>query len=169
YDWVDYAKGIAIFLVVYRHSFEGLKRAGVDTASFMGLEYANILFFSFRMPLFFIVSGMFLSSSLAKRGLNTFIGQKAKTILYPYFLWGGLQISSQLLLSGMVNASRTAEDYLFLLYDPKGVDQFWYLYALFNVTALYALIKIYARFTVVFQLALGIVLYYFSAFATRQG
>ena len=50
YDWVDYAKGIAIFLVVYRHSYLGLKLSGIDTTDYMYLEYGNIMFFSFRMP-----------------------------------------------------------------------------------------------------------------------
>ena len=60
YNWIDYARGIAIILVVYRHSFEGIKRAGFSTANYHFLEYANIIFFSFRMPLFFIVSGIFI-------------------------------------------------------------------------------------------------------------
>lgn len=169
YDWVDYAKGIAIFLVVYRHSFEGLKRAHLNTQDFMGLEYANILFFSFRMPLFFIVSGMFLSSSLVKRGLGTFTGQKAKTIIYPYFFWGILQISTQILFSGMVNSSRSAEDYLLLLYNPKGVDQFWYLYALFNVTILYAIIKTFFKATTTIQMVIGVAMYYLSTHASQRG
>ncbi len=168
YDWVDYAKGIAIFLVVYRHVFEGLKRSGLDATNFIGLEYANIVFFSFRMPLFFIISGMFISSSLAKRGFKVLFGQKAKTILYPYFLWGGLQLTLQVLLSGYVNSDRTVKDYIYLIYAPRALDQFWYLYALFNVTILYAFLKTYLKLSSGVQLILGVLMYYFSAHATQH-
>lgn len=169
YGWVDYAKGIAIFLVIYRHGFEGLKRAGLNAADFIGLEYANIMFFSFRMPLFFIVSGMFVASSLAKRGLPVFAGQKAKTILYPYFLWGALQITVQLAMGPYVNSSRTTSDYLYLLYNPHGVDQFWYLYALFNVTVLYAMLRTFLKLTGTGQLFLGLVFYYLSSYSSQHG
>lgn len=134
----------------------------------MGLEYANIMFFSFRMPLFFIVSGIFLASSLAKRGLGPFTAQKAKTILYPYFLWGILQITFQIVLSNYVNSDRTPEHYTYLLYSPRRVDQFWYLYALFNVTVLYALIKTFFQFKPVVQVALGLIMYFFSAYSEQQ-
>jgi fucose 4-O-acetylase-like acetyltransferase len=169
YDWVDYAKGIAIFLVVYRHVFEGLKRSGLNSEDFMGLEYANIMFFSFRMPLFFIVSGVFLTSSLVKRGLSAFAGQKAKTILYPYFLWGIFQITFQILLSSYVNSDRTPEHYTYLLYSPRRVDQFWYLYALFNVTILYAATKTFFKLTPLVQVLIGTAMYFFSAYSEQQG
>jgi fucose 4-O-acetylase-like acetyltransferase len=168
YDWVDYAKGIAIFLVVYRHVFEGLKRSGLNSEDYIGFEYANIMFFSFRMPLFFIVSGMFLTSSLVKRGLSSFLTQKVKTILYPYFLWGIFQISFQIIFSAYVNSDRTPEHYTYLLYSPRRVDQFWYLYALFNVTMLYAVTRTFFKFKPLVQLIIGTVMYYFSAYTEQQ-
>ncbi len=168
YDWIDYAKGIAIFLVVYRHAFEGLKRSGLNASDYLGLEYANIMFFSFRMPLFFIISGMFISSSLAKRGFRLLLSQKAKAILYPYFLWGVFQITLQIILSSFVNSDRSFNDYGYLIYAPREVDQFWYLYALFNVTILYAFLKAHLRLRHASQLLLGVVMYCLSAYATQN-
>ena len=169
YGWVDYAKGIAIFLVVYRHVFEGLKRAGLDVEGFMGFEYANIIFFSFRMPLFFIVSGIFVSGSLAKRGFSGFTSQKFKTILYPYFLWAALQISLQILLSSYVNADRTLIDYTYLFYSPRRIDQFWYLYALFNVSVVYVFVTTYLKANPKVQIFAGLIMYFFSAWTEQQG
>jgi fucose 4-O-acetylase-like acetyltransferase len=162
--WIDYARGIAIILVLYRHVFEGLKSAGLAVQEYIELEHANVLFFSFRMPLFFIVSGIFFASSLQKRGLGTFTKVKAQTILYPYFIWGFIQLTIQIILSGYVNANRSAEDYLLLLYLPRGVEQFWYLYALFNVSVLYAIMTAVAKFDYRWNLLLGIALYYLSAY-----
>lgn len=166
--WIDYAKGIAIVLVLYRHTFEGIKNSGISIKDYLSLEYANIIFFSFRMPLFFIVSGIFVAGSLEKRGLKSFTGTKIRTILYPYFLWGILQITLQLLFSKYVNSHRTIGDYLYLLYLPREVEQFWYLYALFNVTILYVFVKEKLKITPVQAIGIGVILYYLSAIAYQK-
>jgi fucose 4-O-acetylase-like acetyltransferase len=167
--WIDYARGIAILLVVYRHVFEGIKRSGAQVQDFMFLENANIIFYSFRMPLFFILSGVFITASLAKRTLPSFISNKAKVILYPYFLWGAIQIALQLIMAGYVNADRKISDFLYLFYLPREVEQFWYLYTLFNVTILYAFLKVKMRFPVTAQLFLGIILFYSSVLMSQNG
>src|SRR5579862_1800772 len=83
YPWIDYSRGIAIFLVLYRHIFEGIKRSGLSIERYTYLEHANIIFFSFRMPLFFIISGIFIGASIRKRGISNFIVNKWKILLYP--------------------------------------------------------------------------------------
>ncbi len=162
HTWIDYARGIAIILVLYRHVFEGIKNSGISIEEYLPIEHANILFFSFRMPLFFIVSGIFVIGSLQKRGFQHFLETKARIILYPYFLWGILQITLQILLSDYVNANRSSHSYLELLYAPRTVDQFWYLYALFNVSILYVtgvhFLKINTRYNVV----IGLFFFYIS-------
>lgn len=166
--WVDYAKGIAIILVLYRHVFEGIKNAGIDVSKYLFLEEWNIIFFSFRMPLFFIVSGIFVSSSFAKRGMKKFVQTKLRTILYPYFLWGIIQITLQLIFSNYVNGPIGASSYLDLLYLPREIEQFWYLYALFNVTVLYVVLKYYVKLKPWHNLVLGIILFLFSAFLYQK-
>jgi fucose 4-O-acetylase-like acetyltransferase len=168
YNWIDYARGIAIILVVYRHSFEGIKRAGFSISNYLYLEHANIIFFSFRMPLFFIVSGIFISGSLFKRGLNGLISNKARTILYPYFLWGALQITLQIIFGQYLSSQRKVSHYLDLFYLPREVEQFWYLYALFNVSVLYAIVKMKLRLMSRHQLILGALLYLLSAFTSQH-
>lgn len=164
-NWIDYARGIAIILVVYRHLFEGLKRtpalksAGVNVESYLFLEQANIFFFSFRMPLFFIVSGVFIGASLAKRGWGALVENKARTILYPYFLWGIIQIGIQILFAAFINSQKSAADFLYLLYSPREVEQFWYLYALFNTTIIFAFLKEKAKLKSIHQLFLGLTLF----------
>jgi fucose 4-O-acetylase-like acetyltransferase len=173
-NWIDYARGIAIILVVYRHLFEGLKRtpalkaAGVNVESYWLLEQANIFFFSFRMPLFFIVSGIFVGASLAKRGLGSLVENKARTILYPYFLWGFIQIGIQILFSAFINSKKTAADFLYLLYSPREIEQFWYLYALFNTTIVFAFLKVKAKLKSLHQIILGVVLFLISAWLSRN-
>lgn len=162
--WIDYARGIAIILVLYRHIFEGISRSGVESLQYQWLENANIIFYSFRMPLFFILSGIFIDKSLAKRKVKGLIRNKINILLYPYLLWSVIQISIQILLSGYVNADRGLADYGYVLLYPRRIDQFWYLYALFNVTVLYILTKEKLKFSVWHQLIVGGALYLFSSY-----
>jgi len=111
------------------------------------------------MPLFFIISGMFVSGSLVKRGLGTYVNTRFKVILYPLLLWGAIQITIQFVLKDYVNAQREPIDYLNLIIYPRRIEQFWYLNALFFVGALYALLKTTFRINYWHQLLLGIVLY----------
>ncbi|WPQ60962.1 acyltransferase [Chitinophaga sancti] len=162
--WIDYARGIAIILVLYRHIFEGISRSGVEAAQFSWLENANIIFYSFRMPLFFILSGVFIGKSLAKRGMKNLIVNKFNILLYPYLLWSALQITIQICLSGLVNADRGWADYGYIFIYPRRIDQFWYLYALFNVTVLYILTKEKLRLKIWHQLVIGFAAYMYSSY-----
>jgi len=164
--WIDYARGIAIILVLYRHIFEGISRSGVEAAQFSWLEHANIIFYSFRMPLFFILSGVFIGKSLAKRGMKNLIVNKFNILLYPYLLWSALQITIQICLSGLVNANRGVADYGYIFLFPRRIDQFWYLYALFNVTVLYILTKEKLRLKIWHQLSIGFVAYMYSSYVS---
>jgi fucose 4-O-acetylase-like acetyltransferase len=164
--WIDYARGIAIILVLYRHIFEGISRSGVEAAKYSWLEHANIIFYSFRMPLFFILSGVFIGKSLAKRGVKNLIVNKASILLYPYLLWSVIQITLQMALGGYVNANRSWIDYMYVLFYPRMIDQFWYLYALFNVTVIYILTREKLHFKVWHQLIIGFILYLFSSYSS---
>lgn len=154
--WVDYARGICIILVVYRHVFEGLDNVGIGSHSYPLLKYLNIFFFSFRMPLFFIVSGIFLGGSLKRKGFGEYITGRFHTIFYPLLIWGSIQVTLQIIFANYANADRTGMDYLNLIIDPRKIEQFWYLNALFFVSVIYALIKCYAKYKPFEQLLLGI-------------
>src|SRR5262249_17632308 len=128
--WVDYLRAIAIILVVYRHSLIGIERSGIYVPAY--LENANMIFYSFRMPLFFIVSGLFISRSLKTKSLKQLVEIKFENLLYPYLVWTVIQITLQIIMANYVNSDRSWRDYTFILYQPRALDQFWYLPALFN-------------------------------------
>ncbi len=158
YAWIDYAKGICIILVTFRHVQEGLHPPG-EPYPYAALKFADVFFFSFRMPLFFIVSGIFLGGTLRKKSVNDYIAGRFKTLVWPLLLWGCIQITLQLIFKGYVNADREPIDYLNLLIKPREIEQFWYLHTLFLTGSLYALLKVKAKFTMVHQIMLGIILY----------
>jgi fucose 4-O-acetylase-like acetyltransferase len=170
--WVDYLKGIAVILVVYRHVLIGIQRyvagqqaKGVAISDVpVYLERANTIFFSFRMPLFFILSGIFISGSLAKRTARQVIATKFENLLYPYFIWVFLQVTLQIILGGSTNSNRGLIDYTYILYQPRALDQFWYLPALFNTSVIYLLVKTRIGPPVWGQFLIGGVLYFLSPY-----
>src|SRR4028119_177507 len=99
FPWIDYARGICIILVCYRHSFEGLINAGFPTNKYPLLELINSSLVTFRMALFFILSGSFISGTLAKKKYRTYVADRFKVILYPMLIWGAIQITLQLVFS----------------------------------------------------------------------
>lgn len=164
-QWIDYARGICIILVCYRHCFEGLKQAKLDIHAYPALEILNICFYSFRMPLFFIISGLFVASSLFKKGIGNYVGNRFKIIFYPLLIWGSIQITIQFLLKNYVNAQREPMDYLNLIIRPRLIEQFWYLNALFFVGTIYAVLKYYLKLKQWQQLSLSMIFYSVSSYA----
>lgn len=137
YAWVDYAKGIAIILVVFRHAVFGLENTGFEIAK--PIMDVNAILYSFRMPLFFLLSGLFFHASLKKSGAGNFVIGKLNTLLWPYVIWAVIQLTLQIFFAGQVNNQRSGMDFLKILYQPRALDQLWYLFALFNVTMVYLL------------------------------
>jgi fucose 4-O-acetylase-like acetyltransferase len=167
-SWIDYARGIAIILVCYRHVFEGAKESGIAVNGYRFLEYFNIFFYSFRMPLFFIISGIFISRSLQKKGFKAYAETRARSILYPYFLWGFLQLSLQIIFTRYTNGHPTLLSYLDLFYLPREIAQFWYLYALFNVSLMYAVSKYFLKIPAAANIIIGLVLFYITSIFYRE-
>jgi fucose 4-O-acetylase-like acetyltransferase len=147
---------------VYHHAYLGIERSGLHVPKSVG--DANMVFYSFRMPLFFIISGMFTSMALASRSVKSLVWSKFNVLLYPYLVWSFLQITLQIVMSGYTNADRTFSDYLYILYQPKRLDQFWYLPALFNATIVFVLLKTKLKFRTGHQLAVALIFYALAPF-----
>lgn len=134
--WVDYARGIGILLVVYGHVARGVFNAGMlpDAYSF-GL--VDSVIYSFHMPLFFFLAGIFFFDSLQKYGAAGLIREKLASVAYPYLVWSLLQGGIEAALSAYTNTHTGMGEVLSLLWRPRA--QFWFLYVLFLVYVLAAL------------------------------
>ncbi|WP_068474813.1 acyltransferase family protein [Saccharicrinis aurantiacus] len=77
FGWIDATRGVGIILVAFCHIY---------------FEYTRMYIYSFLIPLFFIISGMVYDK---RKYSNTysFVKQRAKQLLYPYFLWSFLLFS----------------------------------------------------------------------------
>ncbi|MBA2746245.1 MAG: acyltransferase [Flavisolibacter sp.] len=161
HQWVDYLRGVAIILIVYRHVLIGIQRGNIVVPEV--LVDANMVFYSFRMPLFFILSGIFISRSLEKYSIKQLVFKKFDLLFYPYLVWASLQITLQIVMSDVTNSARSWIDYTYLFTQPRELDQFWYLPALFNATVIYIFLKAKLKLHLALQLLLGILLYFISS------
>lgn len=160
--WIDYAKGLTIVLVVYHHSFVTLVHSGVTVHPW--LINANLLVYSFRMPMFFMLSGLFIVQSLKKRGVKNYIKYRFRYILYPYLLWAFIQATIGIFFASYLHGSWTLHRYLVIFYEPNATSQLWYLVTLFNTAILFILLDAKLQLKRWHQLILGVVLYLASPF-----
>jgi fucose 4-O-acetylase-like acetyltransferase len=134
--WADVAKGIGIVLVVYAHVARGLVSAGIATAQ-SPLQIVDFAIYSFHMPLFFVLAGLFARQSLAK-GASRFWRRKLQYLVYPYLLWSVVQGGLQIALSSFGNHHPLASELTSILWLP--FQQFWFLYALFWCHVVFAIL-----------------------------
>jgi uncharacterized membrane protein YcfT len=132
YDWVDAAKGICIILVVLMHSTLGVEKAiGAETSLHAFIDWAR----PFRMPDFFLISGLFLAARI-DRPWRAYLDTKVVHFAYFYVLW--LTIQFALKAPGMVGeagVAATIGSYLSSFIDPFGTLWFIYLLAVFFVVS----------------------------------
>jgi len=160
--WVDCLRGIVIILVVYHHAFLGMVKNGVSVPQ--SIMDANMAAYSFRMPLFFIFSGIFTGLTLGSKSLNKIVWSKFNLLLYPYFIWSIIQITLQIVFSDYTHSDGTYKDYLYILYQPKRLAHFWYLPALFNATIVFVLIKSKLKIKPGYHLLLGVLFFLLAPF-----
>jgi uncharacterized membrane protein YcfT len=131
-DWVDVAKGICIILVVMMHATLGVEKATGDVSDLNAfIEWAK----PFRMPDFFLISGLFLAARI-DRPWRQYLDTKVVHFAYFYVLW--LTIQFALKAPGMVaehGATATFADYLMSFLVPFGTLWFIYLLMIYFVVA----------------------------------
>ncbi|MFW7266632.1 acyltransferase family protein [Gluconacetobacter sp. Hr-1-5] len=127
YAWVDNVKGIGIILVVLGHVLRGIEKAGIVQKN-SALIVVDSIIYSFHMPLFFFVSGLFFHNSLGKRHSDGLIRNKFDTIVYPYIVWSIVQGCIEIILSHYTNSHFRPIELLSIMWTPR--DQFWFLYIL---------------------------------------
>jgi len=139
-NWVDHAKGIGIFLVVLGHMIRALIESKM-VANSNWIAFADQWIYAFHMPLFFLLSGLFIQKSTEKP-FGIFISSRVKTIVYPYFIWSFLQGGLQIVLGKFTNNKVEFNALFKIIYNP--IMQFWFLYCLFMMIVIYALLRQWA-------------------------
>jgi len=128
-DWVDVAKGLCIILVVMFHTVNHYAEA----TGHAGWMQAIVDFSKpFRMPDFFLISGLFLSRTI-NAPLGQYIDRKVIHFAYFYLMW--LAITLLLTDNDVLRADPAAWGWLYLsnIIQPVGVLWFAHMLAVFYV------------------------------------
>jgi uncharacterized membrane protein YcfT len=124
-DWVDYAKGICIVMVVMMHSVLGVELAAGQT----GFMHVLVAFAKpFRMPDFFLISGLFLSVVI-DRDWRIYLDRKVVHFAYFYVLWVTIQFG----FKAPSFAAETGWAHVGFLYLESFIEPFgtlWFIYLL---------------------------------------
>lgn len=129
-DWVDYAKGICIVMVVMMHSTLGVEAAaGANGFMHAVVEFAK----PFRMPDFFLISGLFLARVI-DRDWRTYLDRKVVHFAYFYVLWVTIQFGFKApAFAAEMGMLGVAKLYLLSFIEPFGTLWFIYLLPIFFV------------------------------------
>lgn len=130
--WVDTAKGICIIMVVMVHAALGVEEAAGQTGWLsLVVTWAR----PFRMPDFFLISGLFLALVI-DRPWRRYLDRKVVHFAYFYVLWLTIQFAFK--APGMAmqdGALAPLENYLLAFVQPFGTLWFIYLLPVFFVAA----------------------------------
>jgi uncharacterized membrane protein YcfT len=131
-EWVDFAKGAAILMVVYYHTSLYLGDIGVENT----LGRIKIVFELFPMPLFFLVSGLF-GSRIATWSFRDLWRRRLYPLLWLYVVWSVLRMVFYLVVplanGGLGELPATDPLNLLLLFFWPS-SSYWFIYGLFLFT-----------------------------------
>ena len=125
------------------HAINGIQSAGM--AANEGI-LTNIYYFiyTFHMAAFFVLSGLLARPSVNKNK-EIFFKNSLKHILYPYFLYGTIQILIMNVFSNNLNSPAPFKLSEFSNLILGAHSQFWFLKTLFFIHIAYLLSKKYSN------------------------
>ena len=109
YQYIDFIKGIAIFLVVLGHCIQ----CYTTDLGFYKQNTIYLTIYTFHMPLFIYISGKLFHYSLEKGNYTELLKRKTHQLLSPYFVCSIIYAFIHVVLLG--NDAKTLSFYWFLL------------------------------------------------------
>ena len=128
-QWVDSAKGMSIILVVMMYS---VFNVGQDTGGTGFFHYVIAFATPFRMPEFFLISGLFLSQVIT-RDWTRYADRRVVHYFYFYALWAVIHLVVKIGI-GTGQPVEALTDIAWASVEPYGVLWFIYMLAIFSLT-----------------------------------
>ncbi|NIJ53783.1 acyltransferase family protein [Dyadobacter arcticus] len=176
--WVDYLRSALTVLVVAHHSslayttfasFDKIAyirstHAIVDDKRWVGLDIFENFNDVFFMSLMFLIGGLFLSSSIKKKGAWTFVRERFFRLFLPFILGGTFLMliayfPSYYVAKGSADIGKYVNDFFNVEMWPVGPP--WFIWVLFLFNVLFALLYL------IFPKIAGNTSRFFSWFQTR--
>ena len=126
--WVDAAKGISILLVVMMYSAYSV---GEETGGVGFMHYIIAFATPFRMPEFFLISGLFLSQVIDRKWTG-YADRRVVHYLYFYALWAFIHITFKVAIVAGDPVGALSQMAMAIV-EPYGV--LWFIYVLAMVSA----------------------------------
>lgn len=147
--WPDILKSMAIFLVILGHVSSVYDSRGYSSPLALWI-------YSFHMPLFMMLSGMFFKRSLCK-DFKSMLVDKSRLLLLPLFCWGVVNLTIEDLLFTDINDwERVIVGYVKSGGPLRG---YWYLKCLFLYLVVnYMLVKLTKRLLLAALLSIALFL-----------
>ena len=127
-EWIDLAKGICIVLVVFHH---------VMVRTNLELPFSDALS-SFRMPLYFILSGLFFK---LYEGFEGFVKRKVNKLLIPFAFF---LVTTSILPYWIINHGNSLVYFFNEHNGPVYNFSIWFLLCLFEINIVFYLIQLVA-------------------------
>ena len=138
-DWLDFAKGIAIVLVVVGHAGRGISSAGIsDTNNVLSLIDAII--YAFHMPFFFILSGVTFGIR-PPENVKPDLLKRVWRIFYVMTIWTYAFLFLRALSGDHPNTRGAWTDILVFPVPPFA--HFWFLWALLLNILVFTLLRLF--------------------------
>ena len=115
---LDYAKGLAILLLVFSHCHPG---EGV----------IKTWIFAFHMPIFYVVGGILQNKrrmcDTATRSIVLYLKKRGRQLVLPYYIWGLVLINFYQMLHVIAGEQLTIGQQLFSLLTGQGIASLWFI------------------------------------------
>lgn len=173
----DVIRVIATLLVVLGHS-DFLVSHGFNITAHISeslpaftTEYATLRpwIYSFHMPLFMILSGALFFSSVKKYSVKSYIINRFKRLMIPFFVCGFLFAIPIKYLTGYFDNSSLLHSYVKSLILMTTPGHLWFLWVLFILEVVFCLLykfKILQKFSLII-LILSFIAFLFSGMTTK--
>lgn len=140
---LDYAKGLAILLMILCHCV-------------IGENIISIWVFSFHMPIFFVISGILASekypNGIIRSGLKEYTVKRINQLFIPYFIWGGVLILFYTVLSYASDGNYDTLSSILKLISFQGIDSLWFIPCYFFAEVMF--LTLYVKLPKVLRLSL---------------
>ncbi len=116
-EWIDVAKGIGMFLVIWEH------------ATYADFPPLNHVFVSFVMPMYFLLAGLTYNNKKYRQDLRGFLSSRGRQFMIPYVILMGLWIAMAALIPGTTEQG-AGELVFWFVYGagpPTGSPHLWFL------------------------------------------
>lgn len=151
--WIDYGKGVAIFLVIFGHVALGtLESRNYSGSNALILRYILEATYAIHIPVFFALSGYFFKPLQSFDQLLIKTKKRLLSFGIPYVLFSIVMVSLKFVGGSSVRNQDGISGLLNIYWQP--IDYLWFLYALFFVEIAVSLLSILVRSKVVTSLIL---------------